>query len=139
MKFILVVCAVFLFHVTPAQSAPWLDEAMDAVGKTASQLGVRRSLWCAAGTNKILRKAGYRGTGSDAARSFASWGRATNAKPGAIAVMRRGKRGGHVAIVVKDLGSSVLTVSPNSRGKVRLVKFSKSRIYAYRWPASASG
>jgi uncharacterized protein (TIGR02594 family) len=137
MKWILIALAMFAFTPAQAAHAPWLEMAKAQVGKTAGQLGVRRNLWCAAGTNKILRKAGYRGTGSDAARSFARWGRATTARPGAIAVMRRGKSGGHVAIVVKDLGSTVLTVSPNSRGKVRYVKFSKKRIYAYRWPASA--
>lgn len=136
MKWLILACALFVSLPNTAQAAPWLDEAISAVGLGPKQLGVRRSLWCAAGTNKILRKAGIKGTGSDSASSFARWGKPTTARPGAIAVMKR-KGGGHVAIVVKDLGSSVLTVSPNSRNKVRYVKYAKSRIYTYRWPASA--
>lgn len=116
--------------------APWLVEAQRAIGAGAHQLGLRRNLWCAAGVNRFLQRAGFRGTRSDMARSFARYGVATGPRPGAIAVMSRGKRGGHVAIVVKEVGDQVLTVSPNSRGKVRYVTFHKSRIYAYRWPTA---
>lgn len=114
--------------------APWLSAAQRSLGAGPGQLGVRRNLWCAAGVNKWLRQSGYRGTGSDAARSFSRYGVATGPRPGAIAVMSRGRRGGHVAIVVKDLGNKVLTVSPNHGGRVRYATYSKSRIYAYRWP-----
>jgi uncharacterized protein (TIGR02594 family) len=136
MKWLILACALFISLPQQAHAASWLDEAISAVGLSPKQLGVRRTLWCAAGTNKILRKAGIKGTGSDMASSFAGWGKPTTARPGAIAVMKR-KGGGHVAIVVKDLGNKVLTVSPNSRGKVRYVKFAKSRIYTYRWPSQA--
>lgn len=138
MKWLILACALFVSLPSQAQAAPWLDEALSVVGLGPQQLGVRRTLWCAAGTNRILSRAGVRGTGSAMASSFARWGKATTARPGAIAVMKR-KGGGHVAIVVKDLGKTVLTVSPNSRGKVRMVKFPKSRIYAYRWPTGQSG
>lgn len=117
-------------------SAPWLQEAIRWVDSGPRQLGVRTNLWCAAGVNKFLANVGVKGTGSDMARSFSKYGKSSKPVPGAIAVMHRGGNSGHVAVVVRDLGTHVLTVSPNSHGKVRYVKFAKSSIYAYRWPVA---
>lgn len=124
-------------HTNRSVTAPWLQEAIRWVDSGPRQLGVRTDLWCAAGVNKFLKNVGIKGTGSDRARSFSKYGKASKPVPGAIAVMHRGKNSGHVAVVVRDLGTHVLTVSPNSHGKVRYVKFSKASIYAYRWPPVA--
>jgi uncharacterized protein (TIGR02594 family) len=60
----------------------------------------RKLLWCATFMNLILGKLGYSGTNSDAARSFAYYGkRISKPEVGAIAVLARGKRGGHVGVV----------------------------------------
>ena len=60
----------------------------------------RKKLWCATFMNLVLAKVGYAGTNSDAARSFAHYGhRISSPKIGAIAVLTRGKRGGHVGVV----------------------------------------
>ena len=60
----------------------------------------RGSLWCARFMNMVLQHSGYRGTGSDMANSFASYGhRLSGPQVGAIAVMGRGRRGGHVGII----------------------------------------
>src|SRR5471032_1490727 len=59
----------------------------------------RGSLWCARFMNMVLQRSGHRGTGSDLARSFASYGqRISGPQVGAIAVMGR-RGGGHVGIV----------------------------------------
>jgi uncharacterized protein (TIGR02594 family) len=59
----------------------------------------RATLWCARFMNMVLQHLGYRGTGSDAASSFASYGqRVPGPQVGAIAVMAR-RGGGHVGIV----------------------------------------
>src|SRR3954453_20952350 len=59
----------------------------------------RGSLWCARFMNMVLQHSGYKGTGSDAARSFASYGqRVSGPQVGAIAVMAR-RGGGHVGII----------------------------------------
>jgi hypothetical protein len=59
----------------------------------------RGSLWCARFMNMVLQHSGYRGTGSDLARSFASYGqRVSGPQIGAIAVMGR-RGGGHVGVV----------------------------------------
>lgn len=135
------VSAVMLHHAQ-AQTRkvntgiPWLDEAIRFIEAGPSEVGVRKTLWCAAGVNKFLKNTKHKTTGSDRADSFEKYGKKTVAKPGAIAVMRRKGGGGHVAIVVKDLGSKVLTVSPNYSNRVKYATYNKSEIYAYRWPTS---
>ncbi len=56
--------------------------------------------WCAAFMNMVLRQTGHTGSGSNLARSFASYGRRVSglAQIGAIAVMSR-RGGGHVGVV----------------------------------------
>ena len=59
----------------------------------------RGSLWCARFMNMVLQRSGHRGTGSDMASSFASYGqRISGPQVGAIAVMGR-RGGGHVGII----------------------------------------
>ncbi len=95
----------------------------------------RGSLWCARFMNLVLQRSGYRGTGSDMARSFASYGqRVSGPQIGAIAVMRRGG-GGHVGVVsgIDDRGNVIL-VSGNYGNRVREAPVSRGRIYAYVVP-----
>src|SRR5674476_1297054 len=72
----------------------------------------RKRLWCATFMNMVLAKAGYSGTNSDAAKSFAQYGRRiSEPRIGAIAVLTRGKRGGHVGVVsgINAAGNPVST------------------------------
>lgn len=130
------VAAFFLLfaYQTKADEAPWLNVAQHYIGTGPKALGVRRTLWCAAGLNAFLRKAGYSGTGSDMAASFARYGSSSGPRRGAIAVMSRGRRGGHVGIVLEDKGRYVKVLSANHGGKTAVGLYPKSRIYAYRWP-----
>ena len=60
----------------------------------------RKRLWCATFMNLVLAKLGYAGTKSDVARSFLHYGRRLSGpRIGAIAVLTRGKEGGHVGVV----------------------------------------
>ena len=53
----------------------------------------RGSLWCARFMNMVLQRSGHRGTGSDMASSFASYGqRVSGPQVGAIAVMGAARR-----------------------------------------------
>lgn len=118
-----------------ASEAPWLDKAQHYVGAGPKKVGVkRRTLWCAEGLNQFLKMVGLIGTNSAQASSFARYGKATKAKRGAIAVMRRKGGGGHVGIVVADAGKNVKILSANHGGKVAYGLYPKSQIYAYRWP-----
>jgi uncharacterized protein (TIGR02594 family) len=117
-------------------SSAVVNEARRWIGASAPQLGVRRTLWCAAAMNKWLRNIGYRGTGSDMARSFANYGQhVSGPQIGAIAVMSRGKRGGHVGIVsgIAANGNPVI-ISGNHGRRVAESVYPRSRIYAYVMP-----
>ena len=96
----------------------------------------RGSLWCARFMNMVLQHSGYRGTGSDLARSFASYGqRVSGPQVGAIAVMGRRGGGGHVGVVSGiDAGGNPIVVSGNNGNRVREAPISRGRIYAYVMP-----
>ena len=96
----------------------------------------RGSLWCARFMNMVLEKTGHRGTGSDMANSFAHYGtRVSGPQVGAIAVMSRGRRGGHVGIITGvDAKGNPIMISGNSGNRVREAPVSRGRIYAYVMP-----
>jgi uncharacterized protein (TIGR02594 family) len=98
----------------------------------------RGRLWCARFMNMVLENSGHRGSGSDMAHSFASYGqRISGPQVGAIAVMSRGKRGGHVGVVSGiDASGNPIVVSGNHGHRVAESVYSKSRIYAYVMPTS---
>ena len=95
----------------------------------------RGSLWCARFMNMVLQRSGYRGTGSDLARSFASYGqRVSGPQVGAIAVMGR-RGGGHVGIITGiDAQGNPIMISGNNGNRVREAPISRGRIYAYVMP-----
>jgi uncharacterized protein (TIGR02594 family) len=98
----------------------------------------RGSLWCARFMNMVLQHSGYRGTGSDMASSFAKYGqRVSGPQVGAIAVMTRGRRGGHVGVITGiDAKGNPIMISGNNGNRVREAPVSRGRIYAYVMPTS---
>lgn len=98
----------------------------------------RASLWCARFMNMVLERSGHKGTGSDMARSFASYGqRISGPQVGAIAVMSRGRRGGHVGIVSGiDASGNPIVISGNHGHRVAEATYSRGRVYAYVMPSS---
>ena len=98
----------------------------------------RGSLWCARFMNMVLQHSGYRGTGSDMASSFAKYGqRVSGPQVGAIAVMSRGRRGGHVGIITGiDAKGNPIVISGNNGNRVREAPVSRGRIYAYVIPTN---
>src|SRR5882724_310518 len=97
----------------------------------------RGSLWCARFMNLVLQHSGYRGTGSDMASSFANYGqRISGPQVGAIAVMARGRGGGHVGIITGiDASGNPIMISGNNGNRVKEAPISRGRIYAYVMPA----
>lgn len=98
----------------------------------------RARLWCARFMNMVLERSGHKGTGSDMARSFASYGqRISGPQVGAIAVMSRGRRGGHVGIVSGiDVKGNPIVISGNHGHRVAEATYSRGRVYAYVMPSS---
>jgi uncharacterized protein (TIGR02594 family) len=97
----------------------------------------RARLWCARFMNMVLQRTGYRGTNSDMARSFASYGRRVSGpQVGAIAVMTR-RGGGHVGVVSGvDADGDPIIVSGNNGNAVREAPVSRARVYAYVMPTT---
>ena len=95
----------------------------------------RASLWCARFMNMVLQRSGHHGTGSDLARSFASYGqRVSGPEVGAIAVMGR-RGGGHVGVVSGiDASGNPIVVSGNHGHRVAESVYPRGRIYAYVMP-----
>jgi uncharacterized protein (TIGR02594 family) len=118
--------------------------------------------WCSAFVNWCLARAGFEGTDSGWARSWAQWGEAVDPpRPGAIAVWARGRTSpgapvttGHVGFLVEDLGDSLLVLGGNQSDCVCLKSYPKhgfltdtvdsgapvSELYellGYRWPKPA--
>ncbi len=98
----------------------------------------RGRLWCARFMNMVLQHSGHRGTGSDMASSFANYGqRVSGPQVGAIAVMTRGRRGGHVGIITGiDAKGNPIMISGNNGNRVREMPVSRGRIYAYVMPTN---
>jgi uncharacterized protein (TIGR02594 family) len=114
----------------------------DVVGEARRWIGTnptgRNSLWCARFMNFVLARAGYRGTGSDMARSFASYGRRLSGpRVGAIAVMSRGARGGHVGVVSGiDAKGNPIIISGNHNNRVAEAAYPRGRVRTYVMPGS---
>lgn len=115
----------------------------DLVAEARKYMGTnptaRSKLWCATFMNMVLRKVGYSGTNSDAAKSFASYGRRiSEPQVGAIAVLTRGKKGGHVGVVsgVDSQGNPII-ISGNHNKRVGEATYSRARVIAYVMPTEA--
>ena len=118
----------------PATGWPALvSEARKYIGTNPTD---RRRLWCATFMNFVLAKLGYAGTNSDAAKSFALYGRRIlTPRIGAIAVLTRGRRGGHVGVVsgVDSQGNPII-ISGNHNDRVGEGIYPRSRVIAYVMP-----
>ena len=124
----------------PAMNAMAFGGGGGLVSQARAYLGSnptgKASLWCARFLNMVLERTGRRGTGSDMASSFASFGsRVSGPQVGAIAVMSRGKRGGHVGIVSGiDSSGNPIIISGNHGGRVGESAYPRGRIHAYVMP-----
>jgi uncharacterized protein (TIGR02594 family) len=96
----------------------------------------RSKLWCATFMNLVLAKVGYAGTNSDSAKSFAFYGhRVSSPQIGAIAVLTRGNRGGHVGVVSGiDKNGNPIIISGNHGDRVGEAIYPRSRVIAYVMP-----
>jgi uncharacterized protein (TIGR02594 family) len=110
-------------------------EARRYLGGNPTGIG---SLWCARFMNLVLQHTGYKGTGSDAAASFANYGqRVSGPRVGAIAVMGRRGGGGHVGIITGiDASGNPIMISGNNGNRVKEAPISRGRIYAYVVPTN---
>lgn len=99
--------------------------------------------WCAAFVGAMLHRAGVKGSGLLAARSYLNWGKALQ-KPtqGCIVVFQRGSSSwlGHVAFFVRTNPDGTIQVLGGNQGdKVSYANFSTNsrflKVLGYRWPS----
>jgi uncharacterized protein (TIGR02594 family) len=117
-----------------------VTEARKYVGTNPTAMNRR---WCARFMNMVLSKSGYNGTNSDAARSFASYGRrVSEPQIGAIAVLSRGNNRnlGHVGVVSGvDANGNPVIISGNHGRRVAESTYPRARVIAYVMPLDRSG
>ncbi len=115
-----------------ASSSSVVAEARRYIGTNPTN---RRSLWCGAFMNMVLERTGHK-PGGNLARSYANYGtRVSGPQVGALAVMSRGRGGGHVGVVTGiDESGNVIVVSGNHNNTVAEAAYPRSRILAYVVP-----
>ena len=124
--------ATAAYAAAPASSSSLVAEARRYIGTNPTS---RRSLWCGAFMDMVLQRTGHK-AGGNLASSYASYGRrVAGPQVGALAVMSRGKGGGHVGVVSGiDASGNVIVVSGNHNNTVAESVYPRSRIYAYVMP-----
>ena len=118
-----------LYHST-VQARSHLSIAQSYVGTNPTGWSHN---WCGAFASMVLVKSGKRG-GGNLARGYATYGRPSSCRPGAIAVMAT-----HVGFVTACHGDSVSIVSGNHAGTsghrtVGNGRYRMSRIITFRYP-----
>ena len=103
--------------------------------------------WCSSFVNWVMKQAGCIGTGSAAAKSWKSWGKACEPRFGAITVVHHQKAGTdaatgsssgyHVAFFVGKDAHHVSLLGGNQHDMVKVSRFPLARypIEALRWPS----
>lgn len=113
-----------------AQAGELADRARGYLGRSARELGLPRSLWCADFVNMLLG----RRHASRVARSYARYGRpAAPGCVGCIAVLRR-RGGGHVGIVEGWKKGNPIVISGNHNDRVGEGVYPRARLVALREP-----
>ena len=126
--------ATTAYASAPASSS-LVAEARRYIGSNPTR---RRSLWCGAFMNMVLERTGHKRGPSDLAKSFASYGqRVSGPQVGALAIMSRGRNGGHVGVVSGvDAKGNVIVVSGNHNNRVAESVYPRGRIFAYVMPGA---
>lgn len=133
--------AALIENQAPENTGSFGGVVSDVVAEARRYIGGnptgRSRLWCARFMNFVLQRSGHKGTGSDMARSFASYGhRVSGPQVGAIAVMSR-RGGGHVGVVSGvDAKGNPIIISGNHGHRVAESTYSRGRVYAYVMPSS---
>ena len=124
----------------PVETSTSWGSSSSLVSEARRYLGTnptnRRSLWCGAFMDMVLKRTGHQG-GGNLASGYAKYGRRISGpQVGAIAVMGR-RGGGHVGVVSGfDEKGNVIVVSGNHNNTVAESVYPRGRIYAYVMPNS---
>lgn len=106
-------------------------------GKPLQGIADDETPWCASFVSAVLELDGIASARSAWARSYESWGDDVSVAVilGAIAVLERGPKSGHVGFVAgRDAGGHVMLLGGNQSDMVRISPFDTQRVLSYRWP-----
>lgn len=92
----------------------------------------RKTPWCAAFANAVLKKTGKKGTGSLTAKSFMGWGKRVTRPVAGDVVILRNKHGYHVGFYVGRKGGQVLVIGGNQSNSVKVTAYSARSVVQYR-------
>lgn len=94
--------------------------------------------WCSAFINWAMKEAKIRGTMALNARSWATWGKPSKERVGAICVFSRGSISwqGHVGILLSWTATRVKVLGGNQSDGVTAADYPRARLIAMRWPAT---
>jgi uncharacterized protein (TIGR02594 family) len=96
--------------------------------------------WCSAALNAWMVESHCRGTGSLAARSWLTWGRAVDLRKtiprGAVLIFRRGNSSwqGHVCLCLEDRDDILTVIGGNQSDGVTIARYRKAARIGARWP-----
>lgn len=110
------------------------DGAKD--GKPLQGISDDETPWCASFVSAVLELDGNQSARSAWARSYLEWGAGISAPAlGAIAVLERGPKSGHVAFVAgRDAANNIMLLGGNQSDMVKISPFKIERVLDYRWP-----
>lgn len=109
-----------------------IEEYLRTTGKNTTD----ETPWCSAFVNWVMSQAGYKGTNSALAHSWADWGDpVAPGTLGSIVVFTRGK-GGHVGFCVgyDSRTGNIKLLGGNQSDKVRISNYSNRNVISWRWP-----
>ena len=105
-------------------------------GKPLQGIADDETPWCATFVSAVLELDGIKSMRSAWARSYLKFGFKLAAPArGAIAVLERGEKSGHVAFVVgRDQAGNIMLLGGNQSDQVKVSAFPIRRVLDYRWP-----
>jgi uncharacterized protein (TIGR02594 family) len=109
-------------------------------GKGLQGIADDETPWCASYVSAVLELAGIQSARSAWARSYLNWGFPLHGPAvGAIAVLERGPKSGHVGFVVgRDAEDNLLLLGGNQSDMVKISAFDMQRVIGFRWPEGHS-
>ena len=91
--------------------------------------------WCSAFTNWCMQQAGIKGTNNARAASWLNWGQKLDSPREGCVVVVKTSRSHHVCFYHSDAGDRIQGLGGNQSDQVKLSRYKKSTVVAYRWPA----
>ena len=123
-------------EVTGSGDNPRIVEYLQSTTLDAPEACQDETPWCSAFANWCVERAGHAGTDSAWARSWLTWGVATDTpREGCIVVLDRGAGSGHVGFFVMGTATEIRLLGGNQSDLVGERSYPRQRLMGYRLPS----